>query len=278
MRLVQTLWTRPAYPNRADAMFISLSCVAASQAGHLLTLYTDSDGAHLVDTLGLPYAEVRVTLDEMTVPETMWAAAKLDTYSREASSGVPFIHIDTDVFLFRRLDDRLWKSPLSAQNPESCKYYRTEPGWFTPTELAEVMPRPDKWRAYNLGLFGGSDSAFILDYSLAGLAVAKRFGGAGKLEWANSFFEQALFGKKVAEKDREVDTLLTAGYDKLQAQQLGYVHLMNDKKQAEVVQRCESRLRSICPDVWEKAAAARRCPLYKKSDRTRSRVSGCPVG
>jgi hypothetical protein len=163
-------------------------------------LITDKQGySLLIEELGLPYTNVHVILDDLNYPSTLWALAKIKSYSIQDK---PFLHVDGDVFIWDRFSENLLRSKLIAQNLEYATIY-TRNMWdeinpqlqFKPTCL-EKFCEEAKFHSCNMGIFGGSDLCFIKKYC----SLAQQFVDMNREAWKNInlfnfniFFEQALF-------------------------------------------------------------------------------------
>src|SRR5262245_5668599 len=125
MRTVWSFWSRPHYAD-SHRMWISekhhllawvLSVETARQHYPDTVLYTDSDGARLlVDALSLPFRCVSTTLDALADRDVAWwNLGKLCAYRAQEE---PFLHIDSDVFLWRPLPAETAAGAVIVQNPE----------------------------------------------------------------------------------------------------------------------------------------------------------------
>lgn len=87
-----------------------------------LELYTDFEGKNiLIDLLQLPYSKVYTDYEYIDVNPNLWAYPKILTYNRQEK---PFIHIDGDIFIWKKFDKALEGADLIAQNLEaSTEYY-----------------------------------------------------------------------------------------------------------------------------------------------------------
>ncbi|MEJ2007580.1 MAG: hypothetical protein P8Z30_05375 [Acidobacteriota bacterium] len=180
MRAVWSFWSRPfyAYYGRIWAKPLhhllawGLSVSAASRYYPDTVLVTDRAGKRLlVDQLGLSFAYVSTELERLEkVDPGWWALGKLVAYSLQDR---PFIHLDTDVFLWKSLPRHLAESPVFAQYPEG--FYENGP-YYRPQDIEwafsqEAMKLPKEWvwarttrshfPAANCGILGGSDAAFL---------------------------------------------------------------------------------------------------------------------
>ena len=135
MKAIWSLWTKPLRKNR-KSIWISekhhllawiLSVETAKKHYSETALFTDSQGARiLVEQLGLEFTQVSTELDALeNCDPSFWALGKVYTYRAQTE---PFIHIDSDVFLWKPLSSDINSAPLIAQNPE-C---------FTPKNAARV--------------------------------------------------------------------------------------------------------------------------------------------
>ena len=76
----------------------------------------------LVDQLGLPFSEVSTELERLRDVDPGWWATlgKLVAYSIQDR---PFVHLDSDVFLWKGLPHHLLNSPVFTQNPEGFHHH-----------------------------------------------------------------------------------------------------------------------------------------------------------
>lgn len=185
MRAVWSFWSKPFYEgsgwqwrepvHHLLAWGLSLRLARAHYAETVLI--TDSPGkALLVDNLGLSFTHVSTELDRLRNEYPgLWALGKLVTYSLQDK---PFVHLDTDVFLWRPLPGRITSAPVLAQNPES---YHLADEWCGPRVIENAFTRdglklPSEWewsrshrehhfREANCGILGGMNAGFIQHYA-----------------------------------------------------------------------------------------------------------------
>src|SRR4051794_20974362 len=95
-----------------------LSVAAAAQHYPETCLVTDDAGARLlVDELQLPFRHVSTALNSLRGEDPeFWALGKVQAYALQQD---PFVHIDTDVFLWKRLRPELERAGVVAQHPET---------------------------------------------------------------------------------------------------------------------------------------------------------------
>ncbi len=291
MRAVWSFWSRPfdlhyrhnwgSPLNHLLAWVVSVH--AAAQHYPDTMLVTDSAGkALLVDRLGLPFRHVSTELDRLdSYDPGWWSLGKLVAYGLQT---VPFVHIDTDAFLWKRLPAALEQAPLLAQHPE---HYALDQDIYRPQDIEHaigeengVLPVEWEWarsrgpalRAENCGIVGGQDVAFLRHYAQSAVALVERPENAAAWrrlpdKWrynfvVEQFFLAACLGYHRFRADSPHRGIraqyLFASWDEAldpnQAAKVGYTHLMaGAKRSPDVARRLLARVRRDQPDY------ARRC-------------------
>jgi hypothetical protein len=193
MRAVWSFWSRPF-----DTYYGSIWCKplhhllawglslqTASKHYPETVLVTDRPGKKLlVDQLGLQFAEVSTELDRLDgVDPGWWALGKLVAYSLQDR---PFVHLDSDVFLWKRFPRHLLDSPIFTQNPEGFdehdSNYRprdiewafAQEGTKLPLEWEWARRNRSHYPAENCGIVGGARHEFLRYYAQTALDVALR--------------------------------------------------------------------------------------------------------
>jgi len=186
MRAVWSFWSRPfaARTGRSWhsprhhllAWGLTLSCARRHYPDTMLV--TDCAGKKLlIDSLGLDFAAVSTELECLRDADPdWWALGKLVAYSIQDR---PFLHIDTDVFLWKPLPPDVAGSPVLAQCPEY--FHRNADrgireigdafaacGTALPVEWEWAASREDTWvREENCGVVGGCRADFMRHYAQA---------------------------------------------------------------------------------------------------------------
>lgn len=220
--------------------------LAKRHYGHI-ELHTDTLGKQvLVDTLRIPYDEVFLTLDEIgpEIRPNLWAYGKLLAFRAAALRGAPFLHIDDDVFLFKKLPDEIVTSPVVCQCFEAFNYYRASLGRMTQDQREQATLPESEWAAFNTGIFGGTDLKFIVSYAEKAIELVKGLlNDPDAKEHCNTVFEQAFLAKAAREAGISVRTLLAGGYNEQEARKYGFCHLMQVKYAPKVVRGVSERLK-----------------------------------
>lgn len=177
MKVVQTFWSGYKNPLVNDYGWVSpqfhlmswtLSCLSLKENYKEVIMYTDSVGYRIFsEMLELPYTDIIIKYDNLTCPEAHWAYPKLLTYSLQES---PFIHVDGDVYLPKRLTSEIESGELITQNKEiGSSYYKNmmdairDSNIFIPDYIEKELLK-DSISSYNAGIIGGNNIKFIKEY------------------------------------------------------------------------------------------------------------------
>lgn len=183
MKIIQSLWTQSNRNQRYKRLsgiwlnrkynYISwtLSCLQLIQFYKSVELITDRFGKKLlIEKLKLPYTNVLVELEQLNIYHpSLWALSKILSYSFQSK---PFIHVDGDLYIWKKFNQKLETSPLIAQHLEvNFDYYK---GMIDEVKhhfnyIPEYLCR-EQWgvqdvHAYNSGILGGNDVDFLNEYA-----------------------------------------------------------------------------------------------------------------
>ncbi len=185
MQAVWSFWSKPfhAFKGRIwrepqhHLLAWGLSLRLARPHFERTVLVTDTPGkAMLVDELGLEFDDVSTELDQLRHADPgWWALGKLVAYSLQDR---PFLHLDTDVFLWKALPRSLLAAPVFAQCPE---LHPLENAWCGPRHIESLFDRhrlslPVEWqwaasrdattfREENCGIVGGNRVDFLRHFA-----------------------------------------------------------------------------------------------------------------
>ncbi len=191
MRAVWSFWTKPWRDRRGwnwpEEKYHLLAWVLSVESARRhypdTQLVTDSDGARLlIDGVGLRVNHVTTELDALADRDpALWMMGKLYAYRRQDA---PFVHIDTDVFMWNRLPAELERAAVFAQNPEpftiGASHYKPERlRSLMTTDSAGWVPREWDWalshgpvqRGECCGIAGGSRIDFLQYYADTAIRV-----------------------------------------------------------------------------------------------------------
>ncbi|HEX3347043.1 MAG TPA: DUF6734 family protein [Acetobacteraceae bacterium] len=242
-------------------------------------LVTDSPGrALLVDRLGLPFTSVSTELDRFAGRDTSWwMLGKLFAYSLQTEA---FVHIDSDVFLWKQLPAYLTAAPVLTQNPEY--HQKAQYGIDEIDAMLRAgdgrLPAEWEWacsldpvvRVENCGIVGGQDPGFLRHYALAALALIEGEPNQAALRslpvgfWHNCAVEQFLLAACIGfhagwpdspHRGVRVAHLFpswTEANDANYAARVGYTHLMGGKRIPAAGERLAVRVRRDWPDFYRR--------------------------
>jgi hypothetical protein len=285
MRAVWSFWSKPfdAYMGRVwteprhHLQAWGLSLRLASQHYPETMLVTDSPGKRLlVDCLGLEFRDVSTDLDRLReVDPGWWALGKLLAYSLQDR---PFVHLDTDVFLWQALPAALSAAPVFAQCPETHTLDAQGPLRSLERAFAgHSLTLPDEWewassllttwfRQENCGILGANQTAFVRHYARAALSMVldpRHHTAWNELPYKHEFnmlVEQFFLGACLdyhridpASPYRGVRIQYlfptwAEAYNPEAAARVGYTHLIADaKSRPEITARLEQRIAQLDP-------------------------------
>jgi hypothetical protein len=177
MKIIQSFWSKPLFAYRADdkdgringgwpnksyyLMSWALSCLQALRFYDKVELITDLAGKELlIDRLHLPYTKVSLELDNIEhYRADLWSLGKILAYSIQDE---PFLHIDSDVFLWKEFPASIESAEVAVQHKEKAlPFYQTL--FKTLSPVLSYMPAPILefndanfcLDAYNMGIVGG---------------------------------------------------------------------------------------------------------------------------
>ena len=279
-RAVWSFWSKP-YQHRFNLAWKSekhhllawiLSVETARQHYPESVLYTDSDGAALlVDDLGLNFTHVSTELDQLSYADPQWwTLGKLSAYRAQSK---PFVHIDTDVFLWKPIESHIASSGVFTQNPEGFPF--NGGSWYRPRLYDERIKQQNGWapqewhwyvsrcgdQALCCGVLGGQRADFISYY--ADTAIKFLTHPKNQSIWAgmehkvgdNILFEQYFLSACIA-YHKEHSTSAFNGlsdaclfqsteetYHTNRAREIGYTHLIGGAKRNDhLANRLEARV------------------------------------
>lgn len=193
MRAVWSFWSKPFLARHGRAwcaprhhlLAWGLSLRLARQHYPDTLLVTDKAGkALLIDRLGLEFKNITTDLEVLRGEDAgWWALGKLLAYSLQDR---PFLHIDTDVFLWKALPSSVANAPVFAQSPEFhppldlC----SGPGDVEAAFARHGLSLPVEWewsrslgepayREENCGIVGGQNVDFLRYYAELGLQLVR---------------------------------------------------------------------------------------------------------
>jgi hypothetical protein len=246
-------------------------------------LITDRFGKKLlIDELGLQFMHVSTEVERLNkIDAGWWALGKLLAYNLQDK---PFVHMDTDVFLWKPLPRHLTSAPVFAQCPED--FHRVDehcgPLSIERAFARYSLPLPIEWtwsrsrggrtfRQESCGIVGGTAIEFLRHYSRVALDLVLKPENAPawdlfpQKEWLNMIVEQFLLGACIdfhrssatsPYDDVEIRYLFPSFADAFKPNltaRAGYTHLMGVAKTHPVVgKRIGERMRREDPAFFRR--------------------------
>lgn len=283
-KIIHSFWSRPMRAAGGPDRFAGgwrtprhhlqswvLSAMTARQSHGRIELVTDRAGERLlVDSLAIPYDNVQVTLDsaDSEAPSELWAYGKLLAYEQQEE---PFLHIDGDVYLWKKLPQKVLSHRMIAQSREAephTNYMHTVYVASRRSLVKSGVTLPASWsfpdtKAYNCGVMGGTDIDAIRRY----VGEAKQFvRDCREYGWnrlgvstasMNVMVEQLTMYTFAARHNIPVGLLFedfdVAGSHENRSRELGYTHMMADKNaSAGVLQRLSERVQRDYPEQFDR--------------------------
>jgi hypothetical protein len=188
MKAIQSIWTKPIFENQDSiesrfsggwlshlAFFASTAYSALQIKQHYkrLELVTDSLGKKIfADLLEIPYDEVQVALDFLSPYDvSLWSLGKIKACAMQQE---PFIHFDTDLFIWEKIPVPERQTNWTVvQNLEcACEMYPdlvreicVKFGYVPP--IVRQLQATAEINVYNTGIIGSSDPAFMQKFAEA---------------------------------------------------------------------------------------------------------------
>jgi len=297
MRAVWSFWSKPFHARQSEPwcsplhhlLAWGLSVRAAGQHYPDTVLITDRLGKKLlIDQLGLPFVHVSTELERIRDADTRWwMSGKLIAYGVQDR---PFVHIDTDVFLWKRLPPRLEQAAAFSQSPERFgrvdRAYDPEDverafaqaGVNLPIEWEWARSKDTLYTAENCGILGGANVAFLRYYAqmAADLVINPKYAAAWSLGYdrrRHTILIEQFLASACAQYHRFHPGSPYRGvhfqrlfpthplYDPASSARMGYTHLIcGAKSNPEVARRIEERVRREDPAYFRRCVQVSQGP------------------
>lgn len=157
----------------------ALSTLRLLQYYDEVELYTDSMGHEILcERLQLPFSKVHVKLNKLRrFDPSLWTMGKLFVYQSQRSA---FLHVDSDIFIWKRFPTPITEAPLVAQNIEDQQhYYRPVvreliASFVLPSWLRRHVEKRERVLVSNTGIIGGTDVKFINRYATRAIDFVRK--------------------------------------------------------------------------------------------------------
>ncbi len=187
--------------------------------------------------LKLPFDNILTKLDDIIISEKLWSISK--AYAIKYMEN-PFIHIDSDVFIWKKLKDDFLKADILVQNEEGIKdknqyllYIGLEWDYInylngTCEYLNNFNAKDRDVSAYNCGIIGGNNIDFLKKYADEMINLSVEYSLKDKYIncYTTAWLEQALLYSMCEKHNIDVKLLI----NDLTMEQNFYTHLAGQTK------------------------------------------------
>jgi hypothetical protein len=256
-------------PNKHILNWHKLSAFLCKKHYGEVHFVTDSDSFELFKDI--KFDSITVLEELSNIPKeyvSVWSLGKIKVFSWLAGKGEPFLHIDYDVFLWKRLPEYIEKSEIFVQNKEALKDLK-----FTYYEVEKMLENcafknfsvkdlPDY--GFNNGIFGGSNLSFIKSYCDSALEFVmhkdnKKFWTQEYTQgyhWKLAVLAEQWYLACQAKKEKKKITCLfertqegNLPYEK-DCEFFGYTHIWGKKRDKKVIKDLQDVIDSI--EIFDK--------------------------
>lgn len=268
-----SFWSQGFRAGQINIDFWKLSLALARKHYKDVHLVTDIKGKELLKQL--PFKSIRVDLEDLKDINSgkIWSLGKIYTYNKIADEG-PFMHLDSDVFLWEKLPEDLLKSQIFAQSLDMPLYSDYNNLIFDRAydlNFLKIISRgqiPQDWQEliisrkiipiYNVGILGGQNFNFFKKYSEYSLEMVKdkRFKELFESEFHHSVYGDAVLANSCCLEQLNlslfnskndnlfISTLLKDMQDSDNRSFKKYTHLLRAKNNQTVIDSIRMRVKS----------------------------------
>ncbi len=294
MNAVWSFWTKPYQAQRQSSWYREwhhwlawgLSLATASRHYRATRLVTDDEGARiLIDELQLPFESVSTALNGLDGEDPgWWSLGKIEAYRLQQE---PFVHIDADVFLWKRLPSHVEEAEIFAQNPEPIG---PGPSVYRPGEIERALDYPEcgwlpeEWLTFRdhpspygacCGILGGQNADLIRHYAETALRLIRDpRNRSGMLALPNKHDHMVLLEQyTLAMCAHHQGVTLRYLFDELgdafhpeYAAEVGYTHLAsNAKRDRRIASLLERRVRQDLPEYYQRCRSSSQAYMQPSS-------------
>jgi hypothetical protein len=221
----------------------------------------------MLEELGLPFDQIDlIEHEESELNDFVWSIYKLHSYAIQKE---PFVHIDTDFFLFEKPPQDYLNADIFAQNLEinhpvytNVRTKSIELGLKLPANIADAQ---NPAVALNVGIIGGQNVSFFKDFYALAQGILDDNGhlleqNAEDLYFFYLFLEQHILYEAIKLQNIDIRTLIKpsfkVAYDHITSFKTGdiprpYVHLMgNFKQNPSSVATMHQALQDLWPEQY----------------------------
>lgn len=146
---------------------MALSATSISRQFKDFVLITDDAGKELAEACAMPYSDIISVGPQFGAHPDYWIESKIHAY---AELHEPFVHFDTDLFLWKPLPEQFLQAPVFAFHSETFMWPTYERYLNTWSDLLPDFPKLHKKHftnrmPINMAIFGGNNWQAINKYA-----------------------------------------------------------------------------------------------------------------
>lgn len=292
MNVIQSFWSKPAFHNKHELSnkkkfagwlqykyflySICFSCLTIKRYHPKLMLYTDDKGYDLFfKKLRLPYQDISLALNDLKNEDPgLWVVGRFIALQQQQQ---PFIHVDTDVYLWKKLPRLSHSNSVITQSEISlpAPYKKSLEGIISKFRFVPscLLKKTDATTTVaNIGIMGGSDLGFFREYCTLALEILNRNRSSLKdlnVSHFNEVLDEYLFTCFAREKNYPMRYLIPSTRQEVKSSSMNnvlrfnqiplvdkYIHLVGmAKKNQYACEQLELRFEYEFPDYYKRVQA-----------------------
>ena len=185
-------------PSEMILLMHKIACYFAKQHYGECHLIADELGAKYLKDCG--FSSITILNELNLLPKEYngepWSWSKMITYKYLAEKNIHFVHLDYDVFLFKRLPEFIEKAEVFAQSEElNVRGYYGVETFLKLTNDSHLIKEVENLNGSNCGIFGGTNLNFIHKYAKSSIEMILEKNN--KIAWSNSSAYNAMWCRAV---------------------------------------------------------------------------------
>jgi len=230
--------------DEAFANSLHLSVLHSKNWFEEVELITDAKGKKLVDKYKIPFDNVVVCLDDYNhIGNQHWAIGKIVACCMQKS---PFMHIDNDVYWFKKPPARLLQADCCFQNYESTEFDWYKHQMHKASETCQIKEIDYTVKtALNCGIIGFNKLDVLPEWMELALRYIDWFDNTDSVtgELSSIIFEQYHIYQLLKKNNYNVSVISDDYITDAVAEEYGYTHLISTvKREEEVEQKVATKL------------------------------------
>ena len=153
-------------PSEMILLMHKIACYFAKQHYGECHMLTDSSSKDLFKDCGFTSIQVLPKIADIPIEySATWSLGKIYAYRYLAEQKIHFLHLDYDVFLFKKLPDFIQNADSFVQCVEkNCFDWYGIAEFLKICSYKKIIEDNQSFFAFNMGIFGGKDSNYIKEY------------------------------------------------------------------------------------------------------------------